>query len=218
MDPEAIQAQTLDDLARLRIVVDGIQDLERQVSHFASELAQALEAEGRSFYRPDEDDRIRWLFTTYLAYRTTLLRLIATYSGFAAVQDPDAKARCFMLAYAAIAHAFESGLKLVKRYRDERSLRGKLNEAEPAWGIPAGMYDRIRENIANERNLNLFEEMSAYFERKRETWHSDGVWSEEDFIWIDREIRGSLKYVRQNQDDRQLEWAAEFINRVKEDA
>ncbi len=78
MDPEAIHAQTLDDLARLRIAVDGIQELEGQVNLFASELAQALGAEGRSFYRPDEDDRIRWLFTTYLAHRTTLLRLIAT--------------------------------------------------------------------------------------------------------------------------------------------
>ncbi len=123
-----------------------------------------------------------------------------------------------MLAYAAIANAFESGLKLLKRYRDEPLLRGKLNEAEPAWGIPAGMYDRIQENIANERNLNLFEEMSAYFERKRETWHSDGVWSENDFIWIDGEIRGSVEYVRQNQDDRHLEWAAVFFNRVKQDA
>jgi len=171
MTPAAVDAQVRADLARLKTVIKGLTDLETKVDALDISLRARFAAEGREYYRPEEDDRIRWAFVTYLSYRAALLRFVATYSGFGTVRDPGARARCFILGYAATIAAFRAGVKLVLVYRDSPIARRKLNEGEPAWGIPAGMFDRIYGSVASARNAELCEEMAAYFEQRRGERH-----------------------------------------------
>jgi hypothetical protein len=215
---EEVETQAAGDLKKLKTVVEGMDDLVSKSEKFRQELLAKLSAEKREFYTPEEDDRIRWLFVTYLSYRSALLRLVATYSGFEAVRDPETRARCFMIGYTAAAIAYEMALRFVRTYGADDNARRKLNEAEPRWGIVAGMFDRIYESAANERNSRAFNEMAEYYALRRDEWRSAAVWPESDFAWMDRRIQQGLVYVRSNEISRAGYSLERLIQRVKEDA
>ncbi len=215
---EEIDRQLTTDLARLKTVAVGLSDLEGKMRAFTDEVAKRMKAENREYYLPDEDEKFRWYFVTYLSYRSALLRLMATYCGFQAVRDPAVRDRCFIVGHAATAITYEAGLKLVIAYGDKEAERRKLNEGEPTWGISAGMFDRIREDVAGRRNIELCDEMSAYFEQNRRSWREAGVFPSGDFDWLESRALAAGKYIRQNRPARHHMQFDLFLDRVKEDA
>ena len=218
LSPEEIDRQLTADLARLKTVAEGLSDLEGKMQAFTAEVRGRMKADEREYYLPEEDERLRWHFVTYLSYRSALLRLMATYCGFQAVRDSDVRDRCFMLGHAATAIAYAAGLKLINTYGDREAERRKLNEGEPAWGISPGMLDRIRENVAGRRNIELCDEMRAYFEQKRDSWREGGLFPAADFDWLESRALAAGKYIRENRPaQHQMEFDL-FMDRVKQDA
>ena len=218
LPPEEIDRQIAADVGRLRTVVAGLGELEKKMEKFHSRLAERLAAEGREYYTPKEDEQLRWQFVSYLSYRSALLRLVATYSGFQVVRDPARRARCLMLGHAAAATVYEMSLKFVGAYRDKDAQRRKLNEAEPAWGIPAGMFDRIGEDIAGGRNVELCEEMAAYFDTHRARWRREGIFVAAEFDWLEERILAAQRYARANPINRRTVQFDLFLQRVRQDA
>ncbi len=218
LSPAAIEVQARADLARLRTAIGGLADLEERMDAYQATVQQRFAAEGRDYYTPQEDEQLRWFFVEYLSYRTALLRLVATYSGSGAVREPKARARCFLLGYAATSAVFRAGLELVHTYRDRPVQRRKLNEAEPAWGIPAGMFDRIYESVGRRRSLMAFDETGAYFLTRRRRWRAAAVWPPDDFDWLAGQIDHCVAYVRDHRLQRHRVWVDLFLERVKGDA
>lgn len=218
LSPEQIDTQVRADLERLRTVVTGVNDLTRKAARLESELAEKLTRERRDYYLPEEDDQIRWQFMSYLSYRAALLRLVTTYAGFEVVRDPELKARCFMVAYAAAMTTFRTSLQLVTTYRDNPRVRRKLNEPEPLWGIPSGMFDRLLEGVTNNRNIEFAAEMAAYFEHRRNQWRESYIWRSEEFDWLESRILDGIAYVRAHRIDPREATIELFLERVKRDA
>jgi hypothetical protein len=205
------------DLERLKKVVTGLDDLETKVVALRVELATKRKDEGRNYYRPEEEDRIRWAFVTYLSYRAALIRLVATYAGFESVRDPDVQARCFTVGYAAAATAFERALQLVTLYAEDGPARKKLNEAEPLWGLQAGMFDRIFESVTDDRNLRKYQEMTGFYELRKMEWSIGTVWPAADFQWLDGRIRRGQDYVETHPVSKSKAWLKGLVKRLKED-
>jgi hypothetical protein len=197
LTPQELETQLAVDLERLKIVVAGIDELSRHYREYDAELRQKLITDQRDYYLPEEEDRIRALFMSYLTYRSALLRMVATYVSFEVVRDEKARARCFTLGYTAAMTTFRSSLELVNNYRGEIA-RLKLNEPEREWGIPAGMFDRIYEGVTNERNMELAVEMAAYFELERSGWREAGIWPMGDFDWLESRILDGFDYVQEH--------------------
>ncbi len=218
LPPEQIDTQVRADLKCLKTLAAGIDDLARRAAVLDSRLRENLAAQKRNYYLPKEEDQIRWQFMSYLSLRTALLRLVATYAGFEAVHDPALKARCFTVGYAAAMTTFQASLKLITMYHDQRMARAKLNEAEPQWGIPAGMFDRIYESVTTERNIELAAEMAAYFELERGRWREANVWPTEDFEWLETLIAQGQRYVNEHRIDTRRAWIDRFVERVRRDA
>lgn len=218
LPPDRIDTQVRADLKRLRTLAADLSDLEQRASVLDAELRKNLADENRDFYLPKEEDRIRWQFTSYLSLRTALLRLVTTYAGFEAVHDPTSKAQCFTVGYAAAMTTFAASLKLVTLYQDEPLARAKLNEAEPQWGIPAGMFDRIFESITSSRNVELAAEMAAYYESERDRWREAGIWTVEEFKWLDAMIVKGGQFVREHRIDAHRALIDRFAHRVRKDA
>ena len=188
LDEGQIDRQVRADLARLRIIDAGLNELEAKVASFSRRARAARQAQGRTIYTPAEEDELRRLFMAYLAYRDALLRMVATYAGFEAVGDEAAKARCLLVGYAAGATLYDASLKLIEQYKDDGPARKKLNEPEPRWGMPAGLFDRIHANVLNDRNIESLAEVGAYYNSRRAAWSAADVFSQEDLSWLTSRI------------------------------
>ncbi|MGH7213739.1 MAG: YiiX/YebB-like N1pC/P60 family cysteine hydrolase, partial [Tepidisphaeraceae bacterium] len=103
-----------------------------------------------------------------------------------AVRDPARRARCFLLAYAAGTGVYDASLALVTTYRDEPAARRKLNEPDPVCDIPAGMFDRIYENVVSDRNAETLAQMSSHYRDRFPRWRADRVLDEQDLDWLAR--------------------------------
>lgn len=217
MSREHLEAQIRSDLTRLKTASEGIEDLSRKAEAFRGVRAKKFESENRDYYLPEEGDEIRSLFGSYLRYRTALLRLLATYSGFESVRDPDTRARCFMVGFAAAITVFENSLKLVNTYGDDERAQRKLNEPEPEWGIPGNMFNTLYKSVSSSRNINVSEEMADYFNVHRKDWRERAVWSETNFTWLEQRIDRGLASVRQHSIAPHKAWYDLLKARVQED-
>ena len=130
------------------------------------DIVKSRKNDPSSGFKVKEQDEIGRLFVTYLSYRAALLRMVAYYQGFEGASDPQQRARCFLLGYTAGTTIFSISLSLVEKYRDEKFVRKKLNEAVPKWSIKKGMFDKIVVSIASKQNSELFEEMAAYLSKE----------------------------------------------------
>ena len=215
---EEIDRQVNEDLQRLKKVSAAIEDLRTTAAALHSELGGRLAAENRDYYTPEEEDQIRWLFVSYLAQRAALVRMVTLYSGFESVRDPDLKARAFVVGLAAATTLYETSLRLIDTYGDQPRLRRKLNEPEPNWGLAAGIFDKIHDNVADHHNLSKSQELAHYFEEKSPEWRSAEVWPKEDFDWLEGRIVEAVGYVRTHQAGQDRSSLARLRERVASDA
>ena len=195
MGREELEFQLRTDLERLRIVAKGLAELRDKAAAEYAELRQARAAESRNHFRPEEEDRIRSMFMSYLAYRAALLRLVVNYAGYQSVHDPEIKARCFLIGYAAACMVYDASSKLVVDYRDDAVARKKLNEPEPCWGIPAGMFDVMYDNLLGRRHAELLAEMHEHYSAGRRQWREMGVLPESDLELLESLIDGASQQI-----------------------
>lgn len=205
------------DAERLRSIAAGIEDLAAKSAALHAELDARRKAENREFYRPDEDDRIRWQFVTFLSFRAALLRIAATYGNYESVREPALRARCCMVGTAAAGIAFETSLRLITTYQDNPLARKKLNEGEPRWGLPADLFDKVTTSASSEANFQMFHEMGTFCVARREEWKRDAGWEEAEFNWLDERIGRSLQYIQANPISRSKEWLSRLKRRVTKD-
>jgi hypothetical protein len=217
LEPSELDRQVRSDLERLKVVAKGMDELDTKLEAEAREFLAKRNAEGRDYFTPTEEDAIRGQFMSFLAYRSALLRVVATYAGFSAVPDPEARARCMLLGYAAGSLVYDKSLKLVTLYRDDELVRRKLNEADPKWGIPAGMFDRIYENVAQDRNAEALGEMAAYFQQNREAWGKRKVFDSAKFAWVAERIDRSAAEIKGRRFDRSDARWEQLVSRVRRD-
>jgi hypothetical protein len=214
---EKLEAQIRTDAERLRTVVAGLEELQEKSEALHRELDARRNAEKREFYLPEEDDRIRWQFVTFLSYRAALLRIAATYGNYESVRELSLRARCCMLGTAAAGAAYEASLRLIGAYRDNTLVRKKLNEREPRWGLPADLFDKVLASASSQVNLQMFQEMAVYCVGHRGEWSRASGWEKPEFDWFDERIGRSLQYVQAHPMSRSKEWLGQLARRVKSD-
>ncbi len=217
MSPRELEAQVRADLDRLRVVAAGLDRWEEQAAALAVGLRERRLAEKREVFTPDEDDQLRAQYLTFLAYRAALLRMAAHYAGFNAIRDPAARARCLLLGYAADGLFYVSSLRLVQLFEDDPAARRKLNEAEPAWGVPPEMFDQIVAGISHPHHAQMLAEIAAFYEAHREEWLSAEVLPKEDLAFLVARIDRSAPLIRARAPDGAEERFQRLLARMKRD-
>jgi hypothetical protein len=146
----------------LESLIDGIANLEKA----AIQLNDDFEAGKRSYTNQRDNDDVRELMRRYIAFRQGLLRIIWKYQrsqhsgGF---QNEPLRARAFLVGFTSAAVLKEVGLKFVRMFDKSPVAVAKLNEPEPNWGIPAGLYDTIRRNLASPKNSHMFDAAQRFY-------------------------------------------------------
>ena len=217
LSPEQLNEQVRSDLTRLKAVAVSVDELVRKNSALREDIQKKLTAEKRQYFLPEEENDLKAQFMSYLAYRAALLRMVATYSGFASVTDASARGRCFLVGFGAGTTLFEASRRLIHDYRDDPVARKKLNEADVNWGIPAGMFDRIHDNANNERNVEVCDEMAAYYQTRYPEWQDAKVFTDDDQKWLQARIEQSLKNMHAHAVNPSKVRFERILRRVKED-
>lgn len=148
-----------------RGVAAAIGELDRLESRLHALRDAFLRGES-DYYSQTDVDEIHRLLLTYLNLRTALLRTVWTYRG--AHDEPgegEMEAHAFLLAYASAAALVDKAAVLVQTFRDDRKAQRKLNEGDPAWGIPEGTYDRLSASLSNTEVIAELQRGSKRFEQ-----------------------------------------------------
>lgn len=212
-----LDRQIAEDLARLKAIAAGVDDLAAKVDVLHAELSAKRKAEHRAYYLPEEEDRVKSAFMSYLAYRAALLRTAATYANFRAVSDPEQRDRCFLVGYTAGATVMQESVALVTGCGGDDVVRRKLNEGDPAWGLRPGMFDEVYASVTAPRNVDTFAEMAAYFDERREAWDRDGLLPRDDLAWLEKRIARAREQVAAAPLDLGAARLGQWVSRVKAD-
>jgi 1-acyl-sn-glycerol-3-phosphate acyltransferase len=141
----ALSAQLAADTRALAGVIAGVRDLDTRFRAFEAELL----AGRKSYYNPQDDDEIRRMVVTFLALRDATLRLTWRYERHAQLNPGPTRAEAETLHAAALVLSYDLALRFVLAFSDDEQAQLKLNEAEPRWQLPAGVYDTLRATLAS---------------------------------------------------------------------
>lgn len=143
MPSQALGASLDSDEKALGDMMEGLRELEAKAARLQAEFSSGK----RSFYNQADDDAVRQLLFSYLTYRTSLLGLIWKYQKHADVRDERLRWRAFLAGFAAASTLYDASLKFVSRFQHSPETVRKLNESEPNWNIPAGVYEMVKRNL-----------------------------------------------------------------------
>ncbi len=146
-------------LARL---TDELDRLKKRVA----DLRADFESGRRNFVRQADNDAVRQTMMTYIACRTGLLRIVWKYRNFDQINDPGMQLRATLLALTAATSIYAASLDFVTQFIDSPDAVRKLNEPEPLWNVPAGLFDQVHRNLTNaELRQELERAVGSYRER-----------------------------------------------------
>jgi 1-acyl-sn-glycerol-3-phosphate acyltransferase len=147
------------DETALRDIITGIAELETRTRQIKSEFDSGK----RNWYRQADDDAARSLLLAYVNYRTALLRIVWKYQDYQRVDNETLRLRAFLVSYTAASLLYEASVKFVTMFEGAPDAVRKLNEAEPLWQIPPGLYDTVRRSLADPENRKLMAQAQRFY-------------------------------------------------------
>ena len=116
----------------------------------ANRLLDEYNASSRGFFTPTEDEQVRQLLVSYWHSRNALFEVVLqsrdNYDTATAQEEKNAR---FLVAFAGALVLIDAARFLRERVHDRPVVRGKLNEPEPSFGIPRGVYDQIQKSLTS---------------------------------------------------------------------
>lgn len=129
----------------------------------------------RSFYAQADDDAVRQLLFKYLTHRSALLNLIWKYQKHGTVRDARLRARSFLACFASACALHDASVKLVAHFRDAPNAMRKLNEPEPLWNIPPGVYDMVKGNLIRSQTREYMGAWTERYLKEQASFRSHGL-------------------------------------------
>jgi len=159
LDADTLEREISTDEQTLSGLFSTLDDLEGAANQFRGEFDSGK----RSFLNPEDTDEIDRLMLTYLNCRNELLRFVWKYRAAGTLSEPVPRLRSSLLVLGSGCALYQSASKLVAMFDDAPNARRKLNEPDPTWGIPEGMFDTIEKNLSDRENVRaLAMELARY--------------------------------------------------------
>lgn len=189
---EELAARIHADVTALRDVSAGLDELETVMFQLYAEL----DKDRTRFFDQQENDRIRAALLSYLNYRTALLRMVAFHSGWEDVRNEQLRMQSFLVAYAAVVTAYHKATVLIRAFRNDETVRRKLNEADPTWGIPPRIFETVYANLTRPANVAILEEAHQQYAALLPRARAQGILEDERFAWIPADLRRKREHMQ----------------------
>jgi hypothetical protein len=135
------------------------------------ELADCIEditrAEERGYFLPNEDERIRAMYTRYLAVRTSLLHCLSEATDGQWSHRNSVDLREFAVAYAAACLLVRAASYLIDLTKDAPVTRKKLDEAESRFQLGPKTFTGVYKSLTSPRRWWGFFDASSYYQAQR---------------------------------------------------
>lgn len=139
-------------------------------ANLEQEKADAIAAQERGYYLPDEDDRLREVFAQYLEVRTALRGIVARMEPWVNKGEQlerEEQLRVFMIGFTAACFLVRSGLFMISMAEGRKVVRRKLDEAEPRFGIPRKAFTEVYRLQSSVRRMWKFHESWQFYDRNK---------------------------------------------------
>lgn len=110
-------------------------------------LRDAFHSSDRGYFTPTEDEAARQLLVSYWQSRAALHDLIDEARGGRAPAEVPLVS--FLLGFGAAVLLVDAARFLRETFGDSPVVRKKLNEPEPHFGIPSGVYDAVQSSLVS---------------------------------------------------------------------
>ncbi|MGB0745049.1 MAG: YiiX/YebB-like N1pC/P60 family cysteine hydrolase, partial [Opitutales bacterium] len=124
-------------------------------------------AEARGYFLPDEDERLRGIYSRYLAVRESLLKCLLDMSRGQWSHRGTDDLKAFAVAYAAACLLFRAASFLVELTEDSPVTRKKLDEAEPRFHLEEKSFTRIYKSVTSPRRWWGFFDATVFYLKHR---------------------------------------------------
>ncbi len=167
--------QILDDMlrdsARALLSCHGGLPLEANMSTLVMDANAAQE---RGYYTPDEDERLRAAYVSYMTLRSALWQTVQDLLPYIELPrkfkkgDWQAHLKAFSIAFCASAMLVRSGYYLIDMVKDRPVVRAKLDEAEPRFNIERKQFTAIYDSLVSTGRLARYHIAVQFFDRNRD--------------------------------------------------
>lgn len=149
--------------------VESVDAQFQELKRTADDLLAWIDGLDRDYLKPKEDEATRRLLITYWQLR---LALLETFEELRARgrQRPADYEQLFLPGYAGALVLLDGARYLRDRFHQRKLIRRKLNEPEPAFGIPAGAYDATQHSWTRPGNYWSLFDAAQYYQRRRRLW------------------------------------------------
>jgi uncharacterized protein YycO len=180
-------------LRRVRPTLPGRKNLDL-------EITDADRAQERGYYLPDEDERLRAAYLSYLSGRAILWQMINDFRPYLKFGD----LRIFGLAFCAASMLIRSSSYLLGLAKERPVVLAKLDEAEPRYHLPRKTLTGIYRHLSAPGNRWRYRQARSFYESHRtkinEALHKSDMqdiatWLMEEELFFDeskRKLLGSI--------------------------
>ncbi|MGC6424080.1 MAG: YiiX/YebB-like N1pC/P60 family cysteine hydrolase [Lentimonas sp.] len=143
-------------------------------SDLSSYIEDVQRAEERGYFLPDEDERLREIYTRYLAVRASLLQCLDELSQGKMSHKGSEDLKDFAVAYAAACLLVRAASYLVNLTENAPVTRKKLDEPEPRYQLKEKTFTEVYGSLTSPRRWWGFFDASRYYQKKRKAIHALG--------------------------------------------
>lgn len=185
------------------------------------EVRDAVAAQQRGYFLPDEDERLRELYTTYLSVRAALLETVDSIQpvldALAREDDEESwelRLKAFLAGFTAATMLVRSAAFVVTLAGERPVVWKKLDEAEPRYGIPEKTFTKVYKNLTSTRRMwRFYEAMMFYDAHRDDLQHLAADATCFDLLEILREEEPFLQYRKRDYLKRRLSYRLHSFKR-----
>jgi len=149
-------------------VAASIQALPRQ-ANLTEVLKDVAQAGERGYYLPDEDERLRVVYSDYLRVRSILLEAISELRPEVECASTwQRQLKAFSIGYTAACMLVRAATYIIEMAQTEKVIWKKLDEAEPRFHIERKSLTELYRNLTAPATMWRFYEASRFYECHRQ--------------------------------------------------
>ena len=150
------------------------------------ERIDASAAQLRGYYNPDEDERLRNVYTRYLSVRAAFWETVETLGPILEEDDEldwEQRLYTFAVAFASAAILVRTASYMVELAKDRPVVWKKLDEGEQRYGIPRKSFTHVYESLSSTKRMWRYHESWRFYELHKSDLASLLVGAEYGAVW-----------------------------------